>query len=197
MLPYFDANARFARKFKYIFFFFPCRNPNQSSLPLTQPSAFSLISSAPPLSTSSSTPTASDVLEKIKRSSFNIVNATSLSSSGPNKSHHIVENVAAAAAREALNLAVLYNQRRTKRTYYKRHSRSNDDHSGSASSEVNYFLSNGNSDSSFGKLDGSVLPFWDAYDVVNQLYMELGLLKNLYCLVVGFSYLLLFFRWQS
>lgn len=81
-------------------------------------------------------------------------------------------DVATATAREALNLAVLYNQRRTKRTYYKRHSRSNsDDHSGSgSSSEVNYFLNTNNNN----KLDGDELPFWDGYDVVNQLYMELG-----------------------
>lgn len=73
---------------------------------------------------------------------------------------------------------MLYNQRRTKRTYYKRHSRSNDDHSGggsSASNEVNYFISNNNNN--INRLDSDELPFWDAYDVVNQLYMELG--KNL------------------
>lgn len=83
-----------------------------------------------------------------------------------------MEDVAAAAAREALNLAVLYNQRRTKRTYFKRHSRSNSDdqHNGndSGSSEIANFLSTA------GNLDGDEMPFWDAYDVVNQLYMELG-----------------------
>ncbi|KAI8116400.1 Neuroligin-1 [Lucilia cuprina] len=100
-------------------------------------------------------------------------NQSSLSTSGQPSSSSLIVDVETAAAREALNLAVLYNQRRTKRTYYKRHSRSNDDHSGSASSEVNYFLSLNNNNNN-NKLDGDELPFWDAYDVVNQLYMELG-----------------------
>lgn len=134
-------------------------------------SSSSLISSPSlsPSSTSSalSSQAANDNHEKTKRYSFNIVNATSLSSNGPN----IVEDVATAAAREALNLAALYNQRRTKRTYYKRHSRSNDDHSGSSSSELNYFLSTNTNNN---KLDSDEQPFWDAYDIVNQLYMELG-----------------------
>lgn len=133
--------------------------------------------------------------QKYKRSSLpktpaNIVNASSVpsgsasstsssssssssrtDSSGPaTPTNNTLEDVASAAAREALHLAVLYNQRRTKRTYFKRHSRSNSDdsHSGSGSSEEGYFLG------SSGKLDGDEMPFWDAYDVVNQLYMELG-----------------------
>lgn len=128
--------------------------------------------------------------QKYKRSSLpktpaNIVNASSVpsgsasstssssrtDSSGPaTPTNNTLEDVASAAAREALHLAVLYNQRRTKRTYFKRHSRSNSDdsHSGSGSSEEGYFLG------SSGKLDGDEIPFWDAYDVVNQLYMELG-----------------------
>ncbi|XP_046807819.1 uncharacterized protein LOC111681718 isoform X1 [Lucilia cuprina] len=174
---------------RYLANFAKTGNPNQSSLSTSgQPSSSSLIgspssaSSSPSSASSSRSQTADDAHEKVKRSSFNIVNATTSSSSsssasqssGPIKSNAIVVDVETAAAREALNLAVLYNQRRTKRTYYKRHSRSNDDHSGSASSEVNYFLSLNNNNNNNNKLDGDELPFWDAYDVVNQLYMELG-----------------------
>ncbi|TMW44772.1 hypothetical protein DOY81_010149, partial [Sarcophaga bullata] len=165
-------------------------NPNQSTLSSPIPSSSSFLIGAPPslsltssgqqqTSQSSSDQTSIELGNKVKRSSLNIVNDTTSSTtssvstaSGPIKNNTIVVDVATAAAREALNLAVLYNQRRTKRTYYKRHSRSNsDDHSGSTtSSEVNYFLNTNNNN----KLDGDELPFWDAYDVVNQLYMELG-----------------------
>ncbi|XP_013102074.2 uncharacterized protein LOC106083533 [Stomoxys calcitrans] len=101
--------------------------------------------------------------------------SSSSSSNGPINSStlHTIEDVATAAAREALHLAVLYNQRRTKRTYFRRHSRSNSDdqnniNGSSGSSEVGNFLGPS------GKYDGDEMPFWDAYDVVNQLYMELG-----------------------
>ena len=60
--------------------------------------------------------------------------------------------------KQALNLAVLYNQRRSKRNYYKRRLRSNDDRN----------------EASMPELNAENLPFWDAYDVVNQLYLELG-----------------------
>ncbi|KAM7352957.1 neuroligin 2 [Cochliomyia hominivorax] len=172
---------------RYLANFAKTGNPNQSSLSSPLPSSSSLIGDLPLSASSSSSSSASsssstsnqaaDVThDKVKRSSFNIVNATTSStSSGPIKSNTIVEDVATAAAREALNLAVLYNQRRTKRTYYKRHSRSNDDHSGSsASNEVKYFLNNNNNNNNINNLDSDELPFWDAYDVVNQLYMELG-----------------------
>ncbi|XP_037960126.1 uncharacterized protein LOC119689376 [Teleopsis dalmanni] len=72
-----------------------------------------------------------------------------------------------AAVREAFNLAILYNQRRSngmrdKRINHKRRMRSNED--------PNLF----NSINNFGEIDQDHLPFWDAYDVVNQLYLELG-----------------------
>lgn len=175
-IKYFHTKTQFLTNIFPILFI---SNPNQSSLTSPLPSSSSLINSLPvsssstSASSSSSNQAADDPHNQVKRSSFNIVNATSSIASGPIKNNAIVVDVATAAAREALNLAVLYNQRRTKRTFYKRHSRSNDDHSGSASSEVNYFVSTNNNNNN-NKLDGDEMPFWDAYDVVNQLYMELG-----------------------
>ncbi|KAH8251364.1 hypothetical protein KR032_009759, partial [Drosophila birchii] len=71
---------------------------------------------------------------------------------------------------EALNLAVIYNQRRSnamheKRSYIRRRLRSND----AAFTQLGI-----SSDRDVGSYDGDELPFWDAYDVVNQLYVELG-----------------------
>jgi len=71
---------------------------------------------------------------------------------------------------EALNLAVLYNQRRSnamheKRSYIRRRLRSND----AAFTQLGI-----SSERDVGSYDGDELPFWDAYDVVNQLYVELG-----------------------
>jgi len=72
---------------------------------------------------------------------------------------------------EALNLAVIYNQRRSnamheKRSYFRRRLRSNDG--------VLPQLGSTDNDPDVGSYDGDKLPFWDAYDVVNQLYIELG-----------------------
>lgn len=84
-----------------------------------------------------------------------------LTGSSTRSQKHRESTEAFAAAREALNLAIIYNQRRSnamkdKRSSYKRHLRSNDD------------------DESNPNADSEKLPFWDAYDVVNQLYLELG-----------------------
>ncbi|KAH8392567.1 hypothetical protein KR215_011720, partial [Drosophila sulfurigaster] len=74
---------------------------------------------------------------------------------------------------EALNLAVIYNQRRSnamheKRSYFRRRLRSNDGNN-----------EPGNSEQDVSNYDGDELPFWDAYDVVNQLYIELGNKANI------------------
>lgn len=76
----------------------------------------------------------------------------------------------ALATGEALNLAVIYNQRRSnamheKRSFIRRRMRSND--ANAAQQSLGTELETGN-------YDGDELPFWDAYDVVNQLYIELG-----------------------
>ncbi|XP_037710043.1 neuroligin-4, X-linked [Drosophila subpulchrella] len=76
---------------------------------------------------------------------------------------------------EALNLAVIYNQRRTnamheKRSYIRRRLRSND----AAFTQLGI-----SSERDVGSYDGDELPFWDAYDVVNQLYVELGNKANI------------------
>ncbi|XP_016987525.1 neuroligin-1 [Drosophila rhopaloa] len=76
---------------------------------------------------------------------------------------------------EALNLAVIYNQRRSnamheKRSYIRRRLRSND----AAFTQLGI-----SSDRDVGSYDGDELPFWDAYDVVNQLYVELGNKANI------------------
>uniref|UniRef100_A0A1I8MBC6 Carboxylesterase type B domain-containing protein n=1 Tax=Musca domestica TaxID=7370 RepID=A0A1I8MBC6_MUSDO len=179
---------------RYLANFAKTGNPNQSSFSPPLASTSKLMNT-PSTSVASAALTA-EVHVKHKRSSLqktpsNSVNtstpltlssssssaSSSSSSSNANNSSgntttSSMEDVAAAAAREALNLAVLYNQRRTKRTYFKRHSRSNSDdqHNGndSGSSEIANFLSTA------GNLDGDEMHFWDAYDVVNQLYMELG-----------------------
>ncbi|KAL7742048.1 hypothetical protein ACLKA6_018296 [Drosophila palustris] len=72
---------------------------------------------------------------------------------------------------EALNLAVIYNQRRSnamheKRSYSRRRLRSNDG--------VLPQLGSTENEPDVGSYDGDKLPFWDTYDVVNQLYIELG-----------------------
>ncbi|XP_075149825.1 neuroligin 2 [Haematobia irritans] len=172
---------------RYLANFARTGNPNQLSLssPIPQSSSSSsAIIGLPSIITSAKS---NEDHNKYKRSPLNKtpVNASSQPSSsssssinisGPINSStpHSIEDVATAAAREALNLAVLYNLRRTKRTYFRRHSRSNSD-------DQNYNI-NGSSDSNevghpLGpnrKLDGDDMPFWDAYDVVNQLYMELS-----------------------
>ncbi|XP_073824261.1 neuroligin 2 [Musca autumnalis] len=164
---------------RYLANFAKTGNPNQSSH--SSPLASKLVD-LPPTSLTSAAFSA-EIHTKHKRSSLpkaisspvNTSSSSLTSSLSSNSSHNsrntTIEDVAAAAAREALNLAVLYNQRRTKRTYFKRHSRSNSDEqhngNGSGSREVGNFLS------SAGNLDGDEMPFWDAYDVVNQLYMEL------------------------
>lgn len=71
---------------------------------------------------------------------------------------------------EALNLAVIYNQRRSnamheRRSYIRRRLRSND---------ASFTQLGISSERDVGSYDGDELPFWDAYDVVNQLYVELG-----------------------
>ncbi|KAH8305496.1 hypothetical protein KR018_012247 [Drosophila ironensis] len=76
---------------------------------------------------------------------------------------------------EALNLAVIYNQRRSnsmheKRSYIRRRLRSND----AAFTQLGI-----SSERDVGSYDGDELPFWDAYDVVNQLYVELGNKANI------------------
>ncbi|XP_068140979.1 neuroligin-1 [Drosophila tropicalis] len=86
--------------------------------------------------------------------------------------------VHASGASEAMSLAVLYNQRRSnamheKRAYVRRRLRSND-----AGSGVFTQLGLGNVGDT-GSYDGDELPFWDAYDVVNQLYVELGNKANI------------------
>lgn len=73
---------------------------------------------------------------------------------------------------EALNLAVIYNQRRSnamheKRASFRRRLRSND---GATMPQLGGL----SGESDVGNYDGDELPFWDAYDVVNQLYIELG-----------------------
>ncbi|XP_030376778.1 uncharacterized protein LOC115625759 isoform X2 [Scaptodrosophila lebanonensis] len=77
---------------------------------------------------------------------------------------------------DALSLAVLYNQRRSnamheKRSLYRRRLRSND-----AAAYTQLGLGN---EHEVGSYDGDELPFWDAYDVVNQLYIELGNKANI------------------
>ncbi|KAI8037999.1 neuroligin-1 isoform X1 [Drosophila gunungcola] len=76
---------------------------------------------------------------------------------------------------EALNLAVIYNQRRSnamheKRSNIRRRLRSND----AAFTQLGM-----SSERDVGSYDGDELPFWDAYDVVNQLYVELGNKANI------------------
>ncbi|KAH8410163.1 hypothetical protein KR009_007256 [Drosophila setifemur] len=76
---------------------------------------------------------------------------------------------------EALNLAVIYNQRRSnamheKRSFIRRRLRSND----AAFTQLGI-----SSERDVGSYDGDELPFWDAYDVVNQLYVELGNKANI------------------
>ncbi|XP_017099177.2 neuroligin-1 isoform X1 [Drosophila bipectinata] len=76
---------------------------------------------------------------------------------------------------EALNLAVLYNQRRSnamheRRSYIRRRLRSND---------ASFTQLGISSERDVGSYDGDELPFWDAYDVVNQLYVELGNKANI------------------
>lgn len=78
---------------------------------------------------------------------------------------------------EALNLAVIYNQRRSnamheKRASFRRRLRSND---GGVPIPQ---LGGMSGESDVGNYDGDELPFWDAYDVVNQLYIELGKHKH-------------------
>ncbi|KAH8411906.1 hypothetical protein KR222_002111 [Zaprionus bogoriensis] len=78
---------------------------------------------------------------------------------------------------EALNLAVIYNQRRSnamheKRAYIRRRLRSND---GLALAQLGGL----SGETDMGSYDGDELPFWDAYDVVNQLYIELGNKANI------------------
>uniref|UniRef100_A0A1A9WXD2 Carboxylesterase type B domain-containing protein n=1 Tax=Glossina brevipalpis TaxID=37001 RepID=A0A1A9WXD2_9MUSC len=162
---------------RYLANFAKTGNPNQSSLnaPLPTPSSAWIPSDIPSVS-----PTGFENYQKIKRSSSR--KTTSNINSTMNKIHNIsssnimiksnVTDHTVTATKEALNLAVLYNKRRTKRTYYQRHSHTNnnDSQDEEISSNTGYpILTNAN-----GSDDERELPFWDAYDVVNQLYMELG-----------------------
>ncbi|XP_030557383.1 uncharacterized protein LOC115760260 isoform X1 [Drosophila novamexicana] len=79
----------------------------------------------------------------------------------------------ALATGEALNLAVIYNQRRSnamheKRSYFRRRLRSNE------GPVPQLELDATSTEHEVGSYDGDELPFWDAYDVVNQLYIELA-----------------------
>uniref|UniRef100_A0A1B0GDA2 Carboxylesterase type B domain-containing protein n=1 Tax=Glossina morsitans morsitans TaxID=37546 RepID=A0A1B0GDA2_GLOMM len=120
---------------RYLANFARTGNPNQSSLnaPLpTVPSAWIALAipSIPPVdfenhqkikrsSTQKTTSNINNIMNKIQNiTSLNIIIKSS-----------VTGDTVAAAAKEALNLAVLYNQRRTKRTYYQRHSRSNNNDS--------------------------------------------------------------------
>lgn len=76
-----------------------------------------------------------------------------------------------------LRLTVLYNQRRTKRTYH-RHTEAdnsalerrnkNEDDITPMMDEINEGMEMDNGDLT------KTLPVWDTYDVINQFYMELG-----------------------
>ncbi|SPP81564.1 blast:Neuroligin-1 [Drosophila guanche] len=77
---------------------------------------------------------------------------------------------------DAMTLAVLYNQRRSnamheKRSYIRRRLRSNNE---GAFTQLGL-----TSERDVGSYDADDLPFWDAYDVVNQLYVELGNKANI------------------
>lgn len=85
---------------------------------------------------------------------------------------------------EALNLAVIYNQRRSnamheKRAYFRRRLRSND---GVGMPQ----LGGMSGETDLGSYDGDELPFWDAYDVVNQLYIELGKQRGMWLFLALF-----------
>ncbi|XP_067620825.1 uncharacterized protein Nlg2 [Eurosta solidaginis] len=102
---------------------------------------------------------------KVKRASLKSLNAV-------NKyfnltTLHLLTTPQNGNAVDTLNLALFYNQRRSsllrdRRAYYKRHLRSN-----SESNEVKMSIAD---ELTYTER----LPFWDAYDVVNQLYLELG-----------------------
>ncbi|KAI9578538.1 hypothetical protein GQX74_009112 [Glossina fuscipes] len=163
---------------RYLANFARTGNPNQSSLnaPLpTSPSAWIALAipPTPPVdfenhqkikrsSTQKTTSNINNIMNKIQNiTSLNVIIKSSISG-----------DTAAAAAKEALNLAVLYNQRRTKRTYYQRHSRSNnnDSQDEEISSDTRYSILTNAKGNDYER----GIPFWDAYDVINQLYMELG-----------------------
>ena len=64
---------------------------------------------------------------------------------------------------------------RERRAYYKRHmhNNNNNNNNNNESNELlNAALRFAADEPSLGR--GEHLPFWDAYDVVNQLYLELG-----------------------
>lgn len=77
----------------------------------------------------------------------------------------------------AINLALIYNQRRSgalreRRAYYKRHMHSNNNNNNASNELLNAALRFVADEPSLGR--GEHLPFWDAYDMVNQLYLELS-----------------------
>ncbi|XP_053958025.1 uncharacterized protein LOC128863106 [Anastrepha ludens] len=142
-------------------------NPNHSGLDIPSITA----------STSRSPAYIAQLIEqgKVKRASLKSLNAVNKFFNLTTPHLIALQQGSLMDAHGSLNLALFYNQRRSgamreRRAYYKRHLRNNNNNNDESNEMLNAAIRFGTDEPTRGEH----LPFWDAYDVVNQLYLELG-----------------------